>query len=312
MSKKLIHFAYFVLALGLVSSVSVASAETVAYWRFDDVGNADIEQWGPVAAGNPLPDSDGQTVWRKAVHDHSGNGNHLTTWEYDWAGFEWSSDVPEAIVPLTGASNALSMINGGDWPAAMTWSEQSSPSGTDIEGITPAAFTIEASFKMNQLTGYHNIVGRDGMNAVTGDPALASLYFQVRPGNSVAVLFADLGGYAHLAESDPGVVTTGQWYNMAAVSDGSTLSLYLDNELVAQTNMTLSGSTNTALAIGSGSGDDWEAGTWTVSRGLWNGGHGDRVYGYIDEVRISDTALTISEFLFVSVEASNPYPAEPS
>jgi hypothetical protein len=310
MSKKLIHLVYFVLAVGLVSSVSVASAGTIVYWRFDDVGDADIEQWGPVAAGNPLPDSDGQTIWRKAAHDHSGNGNHLTTWEYAWAGFEWSSDVGETIVPLTGASNALSMVNTGDWPASMTWSEQSSPSGTDIEGITPATFTIEASFKMNVLGGYHTIVGRDGMNAVSGDPAPAPLYFQIRPNNVVAVQFADLDGYAHVAESPINAVTTGQWYHMVAVSDGSTLSLYLNYALVAQTDMTISGSTNTALAIGSGSGADWEAGTWTVSRGLFNGGHVDRVYGYVDEVRISDTALAMSEFLFIPVKASNPHPSD--
>ena len=48
---------------------SVALGSTLAYWRFDDAGDADIEQWGPVVAGNPLPDSDGWTVWRKATHD---------------------------------------------------------------------------------------------------------------------------------------------------------------------------------------------------------------------------------------------------
>ncbi|MBN2270784.1 MAG: hypothetical protein JXN61_09235, partial [Sedimentisphaerales bacterium] len=101
----------------LVASVSsTACASIIAYWRFDDVGDADIEQWGPVAAGNPLPDSDGHTVWRKAAHDHSGNGNHLTTWDYAWAGYKWTSDVPSATLPLTGAANGLSIQNGGGYP----------------------------------------------------------------------------------------------------------------------------------------------------------------------------------------------------
>lgn len=294
------------LLFAIMGVGSVASAATVAYWRFDDVGDADIEQWGPVAAGNPMPDSDGQTVWRKAAHDHSGNGNDLTTWEWDWAGFNWSDDVPAAQVPLTGTANNLSMAStGGCCPAAMTWSEQSLPGGVDIETITPAAFTIEASFKptYNPADGYHTIVGRDGMNVATvlNDPAKAPLYFSTRPGASVAIEFSDVAGNTWQAVSEPGVVTADQWYSMVGVSDGSTLSLYLDNVLVAQTAIN---SADPSLAVGLGSGGDWEAGTWSVARGLWNGGHVDRLYGFIDEVRISDTALDPSHFLAVPEPAT--------
>jgi len=290
-----------------------ARADTIAYWRFDDVGDADIELWGPVLAGNPLPDSDGSTVWRKAVHDHSGNGNHLTTWEYAWAGFNWSSDVPSATVPATGASNTLSMVHTqamGCCPAAMTWSEQSLPSGTDIEAISPAEFTIEGSFKLDTIGWSHTIVGRDSAGTVTGDPALAALYFQVLDGRAT-IQFTDVSGYFHGAQANFRLETN-RWYNMAAVSDGSTLSLYLDAELVVQVSLTASGSPNTALTVGSGSGGDWEAGTWSVGRGLWNSGHVDRVFGYIDEVRISDTALAPSQFLFPPVHARNPVPRNDS
>jgi hypothetical protein len=96
---------------------------------------------------------------------------------------------------------------------------------------------------------------------------------------------------------------------MAAVSDGSILSLYLRNvteggawSLIAQTDMTLSGSANTALTAGTGDGGDWDAGNWSIGRGLYAGGHGDRAYGFIDEVRISDAALDASDFLFVIPE----------
>jgi hypothetical protein len=291
----------------IVGFASVASATTVAYWRFDDVGDAEIEQWGPVASGNPMPDSDGQTIWRKAAHDWSGNGNHLTTWELGWAGFNWSSDVPAAQVPLTGAANQLSMVHTGAMgccPSSMTWSEQSLPGGVDIEAITPAAFTIEASFKAERLTSYHTIVGRDDRFVATANGDLASLYFQVMPGREVAVKFTDAAGYFHEAISAPGAVTTGQWYNMAGVSDGSMMSLYLDNVLVAQVDLTAGGSTNTSMALGSGSGADWESGTWTVGRGMYAGGHTDRWFGYIDEVRISNTALDPSQFLSVPEPAT--------
>jgi hypothetical protein len=205
------------------------------------------------------------------------------------------------------------MASAGNYPAAMTWSQRSLPVGTDIEGITPAAFTIEASFKptYNVANGYHTIVGRDGMNVATvlNDPAKAPLYFSTRPGASVAIEFTDMAGFNHQAVSAAGAIQTGQWYNMVGVSDGSTLSLYLNNSLVAQTSFS---STDPRLAVGNGSGADWKAGTWSVGRGLWNGGHVDRVFGYIDEVRISDTALEPRQFLFPPVYAHNPVPGNDS
>jgi hypothetical protein len=203
----------------------------------------------------------------------------------------------------------------------MTWSVQSHPSGIDIETISPAAFTIEASFKptYNVANGFHTIVGRDGRDVVTGAGAMAPLYFSTRPNGVVAIQFADRAGYRFDAVSANNAVTTGKWYHMAGVSDGSTLSLYLNDvaagtgyQLVTQTPLT--GSIDTRLAIGNGSGGDWVAGTWTVARGLYNGGHVDRFLGNIDEVRISDTALSVSQFLFspptAQAAASKPNPAD--
>jgi hypothetical protein len=50
-------------------------------------------------------------------------------------------------------------------------------------------------------------------------------------------------------------------------------------------------STDTALTdclAGVASGGGWQAGTWSVSRGLYNGSHGDRFFGWVDGVAISD------------------------
>jgi hypothetical protein len=78
------------------------------------------------------------------------------------------------------------------------------------------------------------------------------------------------------------------------VSDGSDLKLYVNNALVASTPIV---SANPGLAVGTTDGGDWDAGAWSVGRGLFNGGHGDRAYGFIDEVRISNSALAPNEFL---------------
>jgi hypothetical protein len=185
---------------------------------------------------------------------------------------------------------------------------------TPIKTITPTAFTIEASFRLEN-GGFRTIVGRDSTDVVTTNRELAAVYLQALPGNALAIKFADQQGFFHEAVSPTGALNTfafpnaaeGDWYHAAGVSDGNTLSLYLANatqgtgyQLVAQTDLTASGSTNTAMATPAGDGGDWNAGNWTVGRGMYNGGHGDRAYGLIDEVRISSNAVALTDMLHFS------------
>ena len=163
-------------------------------------------------------------------------------------------------------------------------------------------------------------MGRDSQGSDPGNGDLAALYFQALPDNALAIKFSDVSGFWHEAISETGAFTSfdfatdpegnlAPWYSMAAVSDGTTLSLYLRevdaNEpwnLIAQTDLTLSLSPDTTLTAGAGSGTDWDAGNWSVGRGLYAGGHTDRAWGYIDEVRISDTALETAAMLEVLPE----------
>src|SRR5439155_17158167 len=142
-------------------------------------------------------------------------------------------------------------------------------------------------------------------NVSTSNGALAAVYLQARPDNSIGINFTDVGGNTHEAFSPAGFVhgfdfgtdpngLTGTWYNLAAVSDGSTLRMYVNGSLVASTPL---GSADPRLAVGTTSGGDWHAGEWSVGRGLFNGGHTDRGYGFIDEVRISNSALDPSQLL---------------
>ena len=307
-------FSYVAFCVFLFWLGSTVWGQSVAYWRFDDVDDAEIDvPLGTVTAGNALPDSDGQTVWRKAAHDHSGNGNHLTTWEHAWAGHNWSDDVPAARILTQGLDNALSAQSAGNWPAMMTWSEQSLPAGVDLETWTPEAFTVEASFKMTDISGYHTIVGRDGTEVFGDEAALAPFYLSVRHGTgTLGVVMVDMDGVRYIVESEAGFIQTNQWYNAAVVCDGQTLSLYCDNELINSLDMTALGSDDTRLAMGSTSGGDWESGTWTVGRGLYNGGHVDRVYGWVDEIRLTEGALDPEEFLFgqPALQAKNPFPVD--
>ncbi len=279
----------------LVCQVGMAVGGTVAYWRFEE---------GPADA--MVAHTLGNGVFEPTVVDHSGNGNDLSAWTAEgWAGEAYRTDVAASTVRLTGAANNFSVQNTGGYPGMFTGSES-------MRTMTPSAFTVEASF-MPENGGYRTIIGRDSRGTATINGDLAALYFQIIPDNAVAVKFCDVQGFWHEAISAAGAVAgfaypdsaAGHWYHMAAVSDGQKLSLYLNDvdagggyKLLVSTDMTTSGSTNTALTAGLGSGGDWVAGTWTVGRGMYAGGHGDRAYGFIDEVRISDSALGVNEFLY--------------
>jgi hypothetical protein len=291
-----------------------ASANTLAYWRFEEgpLNAAVLKSFGAV--------------------DSSGNGNHLDPGtEAGNNGFRYRSDRALISIPKTQAANAFSVQNSGNAPSMATRSTTrsygigSNPAGIDIEAVTPAQFTIEAFFKPEN-GGWRTIVGRDAQNVVTGSAALAALYFQIRPDNGVKVGFTDVSGYWHVAESAEYVIKgfnwssdpqglTGNWYYMAAVSNGYELTLYLANvsangplQLLARTNIFVSGSPNRSLAKGTTNGTNWHAGGWSVGRGLHNGNHTDRAYGFIDEVRISDAALSPDQFLFP--QESQPPAAE--
>ena len=294
--------------LFLIGATGWAADSTVVYWRFEA---------GPAGSAVPHPVGDG--VFYAGVSDSSGNGNHLSVWTADaWAGYAYRSDVAVAAVPKTKAVNAFSVKNSGAFPGLFTSSADSVPAGKDIETLAFAQFTIEAFFKV-EGGGHRTLVGRDARDVVANG-ALAALYFQLIPGDALAIKFADVSGYWHEAVSAAGAVqgftydgdpegTLGKWYYAAALSDGATLSLYLANmtdggglQLVARTDISTSSSPNTTLAKGVTSGANWHAGGWSVGRGLYNGSHTDRAWGFIDEVRISDAALTPEELLFASTE----------
>ncbi len=283
----------------LTLSTGLVNAGTVAYWRFEE---------GP--AGSPVAHTLADGVFEAAVFDSSGSGNHLSAWNNSWAGFSYRADVPMKTLPGAGLANNYSVQNSGGYPAM--WS-----ASAELQTWTPDRWTIEVAF-MPELTDSHRtLVGRDSFGSATVDNRLSALYLQIQPDESLAIKYSDVNGYWHEAisaanlvkgftfSSDPNALN-GQWQAAAAVCDGSTLSLYYRNielnsgwDLVAQTDLTLSGSSDTTLTAGAGDGGDWDAGNWTVGRGLWNGGHTDRAWGFIDEVRLSDSARKVSEFLLV-------------
>lgn len=290
-------------AVGAMTALaSSVEADTMAYWRFEA---------GP--AGTDVVHTGGATgIWSSDIQDVSGNNNDLSTWETGGgAGYQYRADVAESVTG-TGQTNNLSVKNTGTGPAM--WNNT-------LWAWSPTAWTIEVSFKI-EAGGYRTIIGRDSQGGFVdgSDDALAALYLQKQDDESLAIKFQDSAGYFHTAETDADFIDgfdfnvdpdgdLAPWYSAAAVSDGSLLSLYVLNHdnpgagyaLVAQTDLTLSASTDTSLSTGHGDGGDWDAGNFSIGRGLFGGGHGDRAYGFLDEIRFTDGALAPDQFIFANV-----------
>lgn len=313
------------LAACLAIGLSQTQAATVTYWRFGDDpsdpfnGSILDGDWVQPTTGRTQIDPSPGSPQYVPGYDSSGNGNTLYGWDAGGAGHNYRFHVASSTVG--GNSNEWSIQNGGGFPAAFTWSQQSSPGGTNLETFTPSQWTIEATVKPTTVDGnFRTFVGREGNTVDTADANAAPLYFQMTNTNQFRINYTDAANTGHIATSNGLNIIENQWYHVAATSDGTTLSLYVDQfdgtgyQLAATAD--LSGSANSAM-IDPGLPDPNGGGTdtwgWTVGRGRYGTSrnpvddHTDRFFGNIDEVRISDTALAPGSFLFAG-QNLNPGP----
>lgn len=255
-----------------------ASAATVAYWRFEE---------GPLGANvvrGGLPDG----TWYPGAMDSSGNGYSLSAWsDGGFAGEGYRSMVPITQVPQTHAANTFCLQSTGDVPGMWT-------NDPALDTWKPTTWSVEAWAYCTSINNWRVVVGRDGDDIAGDQPAFRIMFTNA---NAVRASFCDMSNTHHELNTTDQFVVGNRWYHLAATSDGTNFILYVDGVEVARK---LLNSTDVRLSDGSNgraAGGDWHQGAWTVFRGMWNGGHTDRWYGYIDEVRISDTALMPAEFL---------------
>jgi hypothetical protein len=267
----------------IVSACSVTGrANTIGYYRFEE---------GP--AGGTLTGTAGDNSQpHTTTADSSGQGNNLRTYNspanpnqnFDTSPV-YSTDVPAPIVPATGAADNYSFLF---TPNDDIYTEVA---GTLNPHPFPQ-FTVEASFKADKLGVFQSMVDKDGQ-PISSSP-IAPLELKVRGDtNQAQIEIIDSNNADNHVESINPVVAN-KWYNIAAVDDGSTLSLYLDSG----SGYVLQGSVPSAGLVNLNS-------TWDVGRGFYNNGVTDWFNGNIDEVRISDTALSPSQFLFYTPEPAS-------
>jgi hypothetical protein len=277
------------LAAAAFAAADVAGAATTAYWRHEE-GPAG----GTIAAG---PDT---------VLDSSGSGNHMQTFNPAFTSATYTSTV--SPLPLrSGFPNTLSLDfgPGGDDGGL---NDDNFTANKPIGPQLFSAITVEVAFRMDAVTGYQAIMGKDGkpLGDQPGEPDSPVPPFKVLvrgddfPGgvpNQLFIEWIDGDGDIHFLNSGQ-TVTAGAWNHMAVTINGTDAALYLASETGPYQ---LLDSLSSDFAGPSGEVIISEPLGWTIGRGMFNNGVADWSDALIDEARISDTVLSANEFLFVAI-----------
>jgi hypothetical protein len=262
-----------------------------AYWRFEE----DIPVGQPVNPPN------------EAVVLDSINQNGMQAFE----DFDDPNDPNDPVIPSsapTYTSDVPPTALKSGLPNNKALDFLPSPNGKDLHSsikninnpIIENGFTLEAAFKPFSINRYQVIAGKDGKpNAGMNEQTLA---LKMRGDtNELQIELFDKSNTIHGVRSS-GPLVANQWYYAAVVNDGTNLSLYLDRNdgagyvLQGTDPNPLSGALWEGVNPGvPGGGFDT---SWTIGRGMYNGGATDWFDGVIDEVRLTNSVLSPSQFLF--------------
>ncbi|HTV41028.1 MAG TPA: LamG-like jellyroll fold domain-containing protein [Candidatus Sulfotelmatobacter sp.] len=297
---------------GLVGEYQTNSA-TLHLWHFDEAsGNPfayDAVAWNPQNGSNIFGSMTLSNVpgpnWTTALGPYSTNGepsltNGLVDVSYSNCALfpgEWvmpcttnsggNGLIPYANDPYTNICNYYNITNG-----AFTWECMVNPSVSFVNGGTPA------SVQWYVMSGY-STVGKLGPLILFGGSGLVLLS---EGGSSTTVTFP-------LPTSGPDEVVTNQWYHLAVSYSGYSSGLFTMYWTLmdpARTNCDILGTvTATKANLATEAGDpDFSVGTH-FSPG--NGAIGTSTFpGLIDEVRLSDQALSSNQMCFNNITVSEP------
>jgi hypothetical protein len=287
-------------------------AATGAYWRHEE---------GPV--GSIVPDGP------DTVLDSSGAGNHMQTFSSAFAPFTAATYVSEVSpLPLrSGLPNTLALDfgpnpvegteDGADPGNGNGVNDDNYTAGKPIQNQLFTAQTIELAFNMHSVGNgaWQAVFGKDGkpLGDAPGEddrpvPAFKVLIrndaFPDDVPNQIFVEWVDgdgtLASDIHFLSS--GFTTVpGQWYHLAITRTATDAELWI------------AGETGPYELVDAISGADFagpdgrieveEPASYSIGRGMFNNGVTDWSNAIVDEVRISDTALTPDQFLFVAGDA---------
>ena len=255
------------------SAKTVALISVVAYWRFEEgaagstvpLAPFQVPDSGPTHKNTLQTPDDGATpIYSLLNPGATTNPAAANTRSLDFSAAPANGDVARYL-DTTGATGD---INNHDFSRG---------------------FTVEASINVKSVATTQTFVGKDGFFIQNND-ANSTLYLQLNTG--VISVRAHQADQTFVICDGTTTILPNQWYNVAAVSDGFALALYLQTTPGGTYNLE-----NIVPFIGAISDQGLP---FSVGRGFYNNVQADPVNGFIDEVRISDNALVPSQFLFAS------------
>ena len=245
---------------------SVTFGATILHYDFEDG-----------IAGMPMNDfpvtQQNATV---GTADLSGNSYHMHAWDDYWGPlFSAEGDTP--------TGTGLSSVHEGHRDGYTL--------ADGIRAWSPSTWTIELSFKFNAIGGWLTLIGRDDWTGIPDDIG-PSLQVQSNGIDSaMRVAFATVSD-EHYELFSSLVPQPGKWYHLAIVTDGDRLDMYADQ-------FDGNGFRNIGtLMMDAGIDHSLRpTGNWTFGRGWYNGGFVDHVDANMDNIRFSDEALTVHQFI---------------
>jgi hypothetical protein len=164
----------------------------------------------------------------------------------------------------------------------------------------PTTWTIEASVYLEEMNGWESLIGRDGSTVSAPE---SDFYLQNNGINDqFRINFMTEGGQRWVLDSDPGQFTPqiNKWYGVAVTSNGTTLSMFIDEGTGYQQRGTLDMSTQTPAQNALKA----SALNWTFGRAWYGGNNVDHIDGFMDDIRFSDVALTPAQLIGVDPPAA--------
>lgn len=230
------------------------------------------------------------------IPDLSGNGYDM----WGWASSTANNSPAFSPAGETPNDTGLSAdFVGGNWDG------YTGSGGGTINTWSPETWTIECAVKFTNVDAWYTMIGRSGASSGGSE---ADFYLQKNDiADQFRINFLSVGGTRYILDAGENfVVQPNQWYRVAVTSDGTTLSMYIDDTSGSgyqlANSLTMTGATPAANApIATGNF------VWTFGRG-WFNGNGDFVPGYLDDIRFSDVALQPTQFLGANLGAYDPDP----
>jgi GH43 family beta-xylosidase len=296
-------------AFGVIAPLlasSCALGDTLAWWRFEDQAIDAKLAAGLGSRDEPFVTTK-STIGPDLLRTFNTRADRNPP---DTSGtFKQPADLPSNVA---GQKNARCVRFVGKQDFYTTDANGAQPS---IDAAKLERFTVEGLFRLDVTSGqigdrYQCIVGKDGrpVERLPFQPfvvVVAGNDDEFMSRDCLAVNLLDRSGkYRTAASRVP--LRREQWYGFAAVSDGTSLKLFLNR--FDGKGYQLEGET----AIDGGLVES--TGTWTVGRGMFESNPNSWLQGLADEIRISDEALAPNQWLTSAVKSlpRPPIVAEPN